>query len=76
MTVTLEEAQSHLAELIARLGPGEDIVITCDEKPVARLVAEKPASMQPRVPGSAKAMIAYMADDFDAPLVDFKEYME
>jgi hypothetical protein len=32
--------------------------------------------MQPRAPGSAKDMIAHMADDFDAPLEDFKEYME
>jgi prevent-host-death family protein len=76
MTVTLKDAQAHLAELIGELVPGEEIVITENEKPVARLVAEKPAPLQPRVPGSAKSMIAYMADDFDAPLEDFKEYME
>jgi Protein of unknown function (DUF2281) len=32
-------------------------------------------SFEPRRPGSAKGMI-HMADDFDAPLEDFQEYME
>lgn len=76
MTVTLQHAQEHLAELIANAVPGEAIVITQDDKPIARLVAEPPARMQPRVPGSAKGMISYMADDFDAPLEDFKDYMQ
>ncbi len=76
MTVTISHAQSHLAELIAKANAGEEIVITLDEKPIARLLVEKPAQQQPRLPGSAKGMIAYMADDFDAPLEDFKEYME
>ena len=30
-TVTLEEAQAHLPELIARLHPGEELVITRDQ---------------------------------------------
>ena len=50
MTVTLNEAQIHLPELIARLTPGEDIVITQDDKAVARLVAERqtPVTRKPR----------------------------
>lgn len=76
MTVTLENAQAHLADLITNAVPGEAIVITKDDKPVARLIAEELPKMQPRVPGSAKGMIAYMADDFDAPLEDFKDYMQ
>ncbi len=76
MTVTLADAQAHLADLIAQAAPGEEIVITQGDKPVARLIAEDVSSMRPRVPGSAKGMIAYMADDFDAPLEDFKDYMQ
>lgn len=75
MTVTLKDAQAHLAELIAQLTPGDEIVITQNEKPVARLLAEQPPTRQPRVPGSAKGMIAYMADDFDAPLENFANTM-
>ena len=45
MTVTLNHAQAHLAELIGQLIPGEEIVITQDEKPIARLIPEtKPTS--------------------------------
>jgi len=75
-TVTLEEAQAHLTELIEQLHPGEEIVITRDQKPVARLVAESDSVRQPRRPGTLKGTVLYMAPDFDAPLEDFKEYME
>ena len=37
-TVTLEEAQAHLAELISQLTPGEEVVITDNQQPVARLL--------------------------------------
>jgi prevent-host-death family protein len=75
-TVTLEDAQAHLAELIARLGPGEEITITRDEKPVARIVgAAAPDRPAPKF-GTLKGTVLYMAPDFDAPLEDFKEYME
>ena len=42
-TVTLEVAQSHLPQLIERLRQGEEIVITRDQKPVARVRAMPPA---------------------------------
>lgn len=74
--VTIEEAQAKLSELIDKLTPGEEVVITRNEQPVARLVSEPRRVRKPRQPGSAKDKILYMADDFDAPLEDFKEYME
>jgi len=74
--VTIEEAQAKLSELIDKLTPGEEVVITRNEQPVARLVGEPHRVRKPRQPGSAKDKILYMADDFDAPLEDFKEYME
>ena len=36
-TLTLEEAQAHLAELIGRLAPGEEVTLTRDDRPVAPL---------------------------------------
>lgn len=74
--VTLEEAQAHLKELIAKLVPGEEMVITQGDQPVAKLVGETGAACHSRQPGNAKDKIIFMADDFDAPLEDFKEYME
>jgi antitoxin (DNA-binding transcriptional repressor) of toxin-antitoxin stability system len=78
MTVTIEEAQAKLKELIHQLAPGEEVLITEDQQPVARLVNERPAPTKPLRPGPGlcKGMITYMAPDFDAPLEDMKEYME
>jgi antitoxin (DNA-binding transcriptional repressor) of toxin-antitoxin stability system len=75
-TVTLEEAQAQLGNLIEHLQPGEEIIITRDDKPVARLVGEPKPERKPRRPGTMKGSVLYMAPDFDAPLEDFKEYME
>jgi prevent-host-death family protein len=74
--VTIEEAQAQLPELIAQLAPGEEVVITANNQPVAKLVSEHPVPRQPRRPGTLRGTVRYMAPDFDAPLEDFKEYME
>lgn len=75
-TITIEEAQARLAELIASLQPGEEMLITRDEKPVARLVSEQKPERPQRQLGTLKGTVLYMAPDFDAPLEEFKEYME
>jgi len=75
-TVTLEDAQIRLGELIARLQPGEEIVITSAARPVARIVGEPKSAPQPRRLGTLKGSVLYTAPDFDAPLGDFKDYME
>lgn len=73
-TVTLEEAQAHLAELVARLVPGEEVVITQDKQPVAKLIGQREARHQPRQPGSAKGKLLLLSED-EEHLKDFKEYM-
>jgi prevent-host-death family protein len=74
--VTIEEAQAKLKELIDELALGEEIVITENQQPVAKLVGER-AALPPRpAPGLGKGSIVYMAPDFDEPLEEFKEYME
>ena len=75
-TVTLEEAQARLAELIQGLGPGECVTITQDQKPIAQLSAAEESPRPRRKLGTLKGTILYMAPDFDAPLEDFREYME
>jgi prevent-host-death family protein len=69
--VTLEEAQDRLPELVAAAERGEEVVITRENQPTIKLVPV----VANRQPGSAKGLI-WMADDFDAPLEDFKEYVE
>ncbi len=75
-TITLEEAQAHLPELIERLQPGEELVITSNQKPVARLTGAVEAVRAERRLGTMRGSVLSMAADFDAPLDDFKEYME
>jgi antitoxin (DNA-binding transcriptional repressor) of toxin-antitoxin stability system len=75
-TVALEEAKAHLEELVNHLQPGESIVITRDQKPVAQLTATGETIKLARRLGSLRGTILSMASDFDAPLEDFKEYME
>jgi prevent-host-death family protein len=75
-TVTVQDAQARLPELIERLAPGEELVITRENKPVAKLVGQVKLTRSPRRPGTLRGTVLYMAPDFDAPLEDFKEYME
>jgi antitoxin (DNA-binding transcriptional repressor) of toxin-antitoxin stability system len=74
--LTVEEAQSRLQELIDKLAPGEEIIITKSQQRVARLVGERPARPPRPAPGLGKGSILYMSPDFDEPLEEFKEYME
>lgn len=75
-SVTLDEAQAHLKELIHRLAPGDEIIITENQHTVAKLVCEAPNLAKRPPPGLGKGSILYMAPDFDAPLDEMKEYME
>jgi prevent-host-death family protein len=73
-TVTIEEAQAKLSELIDTLAPGEEIMITRNQQPVAKLVGQHPSARQPRRPGSAKGKLVILAED-DEHLEDFKDYI-
>ncbi|HYH79181.1 MAG TPA: type II toxin-antitoxin system prevent-host-death family antitoxin [Longimicrobium sp.] len=72
--VDVSEAETQLEKLIDEAGAGEEVVITRDGTPVARLVAPAAEIRGGRVPGSAKGMFT-VPDDFDAPLEDFRDYM-
>ena len=74
-TIKIEEAQAHLPQIIVGLNPGESLVITQNGEPVATL-ARTQAKRWPSKAGSAKDTAHWMAPDFDAPLEEFREYME
>lgn len=75
-SVSVEEAQGRLSELIRHLVPGEELILTENEQPVAKLAAIQPAPSKERRLGTQRGSVLYMAPDFDAPLEDFREYME
>ena len=66
----ISQAKSNLSNLLDLALEGQEIVITQDNQPVAKISPiQKPLKR-----GSAKGMV-WMSDDFDAPLEDFQEYM-
>lgn len=76
-TVTLQEAQSHLAEIIEQLPPGGEVIITRDNKPVATIrTTAPPTPRKPRQLGTLRGSVLYMAPDFDAIPEGFEEYVE
>ena len=84
-TVSLQEAQANLAELVHRLSPGDGVTITEDDRPVARLIVPfvaptYPIRPRPPVTGVPKAGscegLFVVPDDFKEPLEEMREYME
>jgi antitoxin (DNA-binding transcriptional repressor) of toxin-antitoxin stability system len=76
-TVTLQQAQSHLAEIIEKLPPGEEVIITRDDKPVATIRAIAfPTPRNQRQLGTLRGSVIYMAPDFDAIPEGFEEYVD
>ena len=74
--MSVREAQATLAELIHRLAPGQEVVLTEDDRPVARLVATAAEPRKAPKLGTQPGSVLFTAPDFDAPLDDFREYME
>jgi antitoxin (DNA-binding transcriptional repressor) of toxin-antitoxin stability system len=73
--IEISEAAAHLPEIIQHVLAGDEIILTQDDKPVAVLSPVPSAIPSAEIaPGSAKGLI-WMADDFDAPLEEFEEYM-
>jgi prevent-host-death family protein len=73
--VSIKEAKAKLSELIHKLKPGDEVIITEKNVPVARLLSAARPSGERRL-GSLRGTVKHMAPDFDAPLDEFKEYME
>ncbi len=74
--VMLEDVGSQLARLVEQVRQGEEVIILRDTTPVAKIVPLPEEKTEERQGGfgSGKDDILYMADDFDAPLEDFKDY--
>ena len=70
--VDVQEAKTELSRLLERVQAGEEITITKDGHPVARLTAIQ-LRPKPRVPGTDKVVIH---PNFDDPIPEFDpDYM-
>jgi prevent-host-death family protein len=68
--VSLYDAKTHLSRLVDRAAAGEEIVITKNGVPLAKLVAA-PSTRKKRRPANALG-ITYISDDFDEPMPDLE----
>ena len=65
----ITQAKSNLSKLLDLAIEGEEIVITQNDRPIAKISPIQ----QPLKRGSAKGKV-WISDDFDEPLEDFQEY--
>lgn len=73
-SITLSEAQSHLKEWIAKMAPGDQLLIVENDLPIAEVYL--PAVQPPRPQfGIGAGMVVEYIDD-DEHLKDFAEYMQ
>ena len=74
-TMEVENLRLTIPELLDRLTPGDEVILTRNRQPVAKLVTEQAKPPRP-APGLGKGSLIYMAPDFDAPLEEFQEFSE
>jgi antitoxin (DNA-binding transcriptional repressor) of toxin-antitoxin stability system len=83
-SITLQEVQASLSDVVHRMAPGERITITENGRPVAELIVpwifpQRPPRPRPPVTGAPRAGSVpglVVPDDFKEPLEELKEYME
>ena len=68
----IQEAQSRLEDLIESALEGKEVFIVKEDTKAVQLVPVKPPTRHAQF-GSAKGLVK-LSDDFDAPLLDFREY--
>jgi len=73
-TMAVEDIKVSLPELLDSLSPGDEVILTRNHRPVAKLVSEASRQRQPRKPGNCKGMITLLVED-DEHLEGFADYM-
>ncbi len=73
-TLNLDNAQANQREIVAGLQPGEEVVLTDNGKPLAKLTRMTRTSW-PCKAGSTKDTDHWMAQDFNDIPEGFEEYI-
>lgn len=74
LQVNIHEAKTQLSKLIQAALNGKQVIIARGNKPVVRLEVLPEAQAKRKI-GNSKGLVITMANDFDEPLDDFREYM-
>jgi antitoxin (DNA-binding transcriptional repressor) of toxin-antitoxin stability system len=73
-TMAVEDIKMTLPELIDSLTPGDEVILTRNQQPVAKLVSEPGKKRNPRKAGNCIGLIRIVADD-EEHLEGFEEYL-
>jgi antitoxin (DNA-binding transcriptional repressor) of toxin-antitoxin stability system len=71
--VTVNQAQHKLSQLIQKALAGEEIIIVKGKTPLVRLVPFHNGTAERKI-GADKGLVE-ISEHYNAPLEDFKEYM-
>ena len=74
-TIPLEQAEGNLVEIVTNLSPGEEIVLTHNDQPVATLRTIPAPPREPPRLGTLRGSILHIAPDFDAIPEGFENYL-
>ncbi len=74
-TVTLEDAEARLSELLTRLEGGEELTVTVNDRPYAKLtkLVDPTEDEQVGKAGCYRKEGFWMAPDFNAPMDEYGE---
>ncbi|MGD9914278.1 MAG: type II toxin-antitoxin system Phd/YefM family antitoxin [Rhizobiaceae bacterium] len=75
MNVSTAEAKAKFSELLKRAEAGEEINVTRHGKIVATIGPSPKTARKPPLAGALKGKI-WIADNFDDPLDEFREFTE
>ena len=80
LQVEMKSVPAKLPDMLAAVKNGDEVLIVDNNHPVAQLIAVKQtagakATKKPKRKLGSCAGKIWIADDFDAPLDDFKDYM-
>lgn len=73
LNIDINQAKQNFPELIEKTVSNGEVIITKDGQPIVKMVPLTKAKKERKF-GTAKGLIK-MADDFDQPIDDFKDYM-
>ena len=74
-TISIEQASEQLGGLVRALGPGDEIVLTENNKPVARIVRDTSRLRPAHMIGDWKGKVELLDEGDDIILDHFKEYL-
>ncbi len=58
-----EDIRLTMSELVDQLAPGQEIILTRNQQPVAKLIGESPPRPDRPDPGLGRGMITIVSDD-------------